>query len=74
MQRRSFSRRAAALPVLVLAAAALSACAEEPFPTMIYAERPCYRTLADVDCHLVPLAGEQARRVDFYDAPIAVVQ
>lgn len=60
---------------LQIAAAAITAvllpgCAE-PLPTLIYAERPCYRTLAEVDCHAVPLPGEEARRVGFYDQPVA---
>ena len=54
-------------------AAALSACASpQPLPKLTYAERPCYRTLAVVDCHPDPLVGEESRRVGFYDAPIAV--
>jgi hypothetical protein len=56
---------------VVLAAGALAGCAD-PHPTLIYAERPCYRTLADVDCHAAPLAGEETRRVGFYDPPVAV--
>jgi len=59
---------AAAVVVALLAAG----CAREPHPTLIYAERPCYRTLADVDCHAVALLGEESRLVGFYDAPIAV--
>jgi hypothetical protein len=47
-------------------------CAPEPLPKLTYAERPCYRTLAEVDCHAVALPGEESRRVGFYDAPIAV--
>ncbi len=50
----------------------LAACAAEPLPQLRYAERPCYRTLAEVDCHPAPLPGEESRRVDFYDQPIAV--
>ena len=65
-------RTAAGLPVLFLAAATLAGCADEPFPTLTYAERPCYRTLGEVDCHTVPLPGEETRRVGFYDVPIAV--
>jgi hypothetical protein len=49
-----------------------SGCAPEPLPKLTYAERPCYRTLAEVDCHAVALPGEESRRVGFYDAPIAV--
>jgi hypothetical protein len=60
--------------VALAAAAALLAagCVREPLPKLTYAERPCYRTLADVDCHAVALPGEESRRVGFYDAPIAV--
>ncbi len=39
----------------------------------IFAERYCYRTLGVVDCHAVPLAGEESRRVGFYDAPVLVI-
>ncbi|GAB4393999.1 MAG: hypothetical protein Tsb0032_15560 [Kiloniellaceae bacterium] len=49
----------------------LAGCAAEPFPTLSYAERPCYRTLADVDCHDGVLVGEESRRVGFYDPPLA---
>jgi len=60
--------RAAALTLL----GALGAGCTEPHPTLTYAERPCYRTLAEVDCHAVPVPGEESRRVGFYDPPIAV--
>ena len=50
----------------------LAGCTAEPLPKLTYAERPCYRTLAEVDCHVFPLAGEESRRVGFYDAPVAV--
>src|SRR3546814_5141261 len=51
---------------LVLAVAAavlplLAGCAD-PVPTLTYAERYCYRTLAEVDCHDRPLAGEEDRK------------
>jgi hypothetical protein len=49
----------------------LAACAE-PLPKLIYAERPCYRTLAEVDCHAKLLPGEESRSVGFYDTPVAV--
>ena len=49
----------------------LAGCAD-PFPTLTYAERYCYRTLAEVDCHNRPLVGEESRRVGFYDAPVDV--
>jgi hypothetical protein len=53
----------------------LAGCASpEPFPKLTYAERPCYRTLAAVDCHSQPLTGEETRRVGFYDAPISSVE
>lgn len=60
--------------VAALATAALpllAGCAED-FPELTYAERYCYRTLAEVDCHRQPLPGEESRRVGFYDAPVAV--
>lgn len=58
------------LPLL----APLAACspAADPPPLLTYAERNCYRTLADVDCHPEPLPGEESRRVGFYDEPIKV--
>jgi hypothetical protein len=56
------------------AALLLAGCAAKPFPTLSYAERPCYRTLAEVDCHARPLVGEDSRRVGFYDEPLAVGQ
>lgn len=58
----------AGIAVALLAAG----CAPEPLPKLTYAERPCYRTLAEVDCHSHPLPGEANRRVGFYDAPVAV--
>ena len=58
-----------------LAALLLAGCeSPRPFPKLTYAERPCYRTLAEVDCHARPLVGEESRRVGFYDAPVAVEQ
>lgn len=44
--------------------AVLSGCAERPLRVV---DRFCYRTLAEVDCHTAPLAGELNRRVGFYD-------
>lgn len=52
----------------------LSGCAAGDSPKLSYAERPCYRTLAEVDCHPRLLPGEESRRVGFYDAPAAVEQ
>ncbi|MGF1592575.1 MAG: hypothetical protein ACFCUW_04805 [Kiloniellaceae bacterium] len=63
--------RGAAVLALAFAALLLAGCAE-PLPKLTYAERPCYRTLAVVDCHAEPLPGEEGRRVGFYDTPIAV--
>ncbi len=66
---------------LVLAAALLGACGAfaprdclpegwyRPAPDVGLATRYCYRTLAEVDCHARPLAGEATRRVGFFDAP-----
>jgi hypothetical protein len=68
---RQFPLRAGAAAV-VLAVASLALGCAEPFPTLTYAERHCYRTLADVDCHALPLPGEESRRVGFYDRPVAV--
>ena len=55
-------------------AAALSACTlpADPPPRLTYAERDCYRTLADVDCHPQALPGEESRRSGFYDEPVKV--
>lgn len=58
--------------VVVLAALPLAGGCAEPFPTLTYAERSCYRTLAAVDCHAQPLVGDESRRVGFYDPPVAV--
>lgn len=58
--------------VAVLAVLTLVGGCAEPFPTLTYAERHCYRTLAEVDCHALPLPGEESRRVGFYDRPVAV--
>ena len=53
----------------------LAACTTaQPLPKLTYAERPCYRTLAEVDCHAHALVGEEGRRVGFYDEPVAVEQ
>lgn len=57
--------------IAVALALVLAGCAE-PRPKLTYAERPCYRTLAEVDCHAHLLVGEESRRVGFYDAPVAV--
>ena len=35
-----------------------------------FAERHCYRTLAEVDCHAWPLPMEKSRRVGFFDVPL----
>ena len=66
--------RTARLGGMALACLLLGGCAAEPLPTLTYAERPCYRTLAEVDCHARPLPGEESRRVGFHDAPLAVEQ
>jgi hypothetical protein len=71
MLKRYSGHRRAAVPALAVAALLLAGCAE-PLPKLTYAERPCYRTLAAVDCHTEPLTGEESRRVGFYDTPIAV--
>ncbi len=54
---------------LVTALLALSACSV-PQPHYVYAQPACYRTLASVDCHSAPLAGEESRRVGHYQAPV----
>ncbi|MPZ11674.1 MAG: hypothetical protein GEU89_15920 [Kiloniellaceae bacterium] len=71
MERRDLKRGTAGAATLGLAALLLAGCADA-FPKLTYAERYCYRTLADVDCHAEPLAGEDNRRVGFYDEPIIV--
>jgi hypothetical protein len=62
---------AAAAAMVLLAAGCAS---PRPFPTLTYAERHCYRTLAEVDCYAAALPGEESRKVGFYDAPVAVEQ
>jgi hypothetical protein len=62
----------ALVPAAVAVTLPLLAGCAEPAPRLIYAERYCYRTLAEVDCHDRPLAGEESRRVGFYDEPLAV--
>ena len=42
----------------------------EPAPRPPRAPRTCYRTLARVDCHSAPLAGEEPRRVGWFDGPV----
>lgn len=54
--------------------AVLTACAADPPPRLTYAERDCYRTLAEVDCHAQALPDEENRRVGFYDEPVRVEQ
>ncbi len=52
-----------------LAAGGLVACAPPVSePTVMPSERWCYRTLAEPDCHAVPLAEAEARRVGWFDA------
>ena len=70
--RRSYLMAGGAL----MLAAYLAGCSPSlrPLPELTYADRPCYRTLADVDCHPYALVGEESRRVGFYDQPIAVKQ
>jgi len=68
---RQFPLRAGAA-VVVLAVLPLAGGCAEPFPTLTYAVRYCYRTMAAVDCHALPLPGEESRRVGFYDRPVAV--
>ncbi len=62
------------MAVLAVALALVLAGCAEPRPRLTYAERHCYRTLAEVDCHAHPLVGEESRQVGFYDAPIVVEQ
>jgi hypothetical protein len=70
MRRRFLTVGGAAVSALVLAGCESA----QPLPKFTYAERPCYRTLAEVDCHPRPLVGEESRRVGFYDEPVAVEQ
>ena len=70
MKRRYFGYGGAVAAILLL----VGCSSPEPFPKLTYAERPCYRTLAEVDCHAHALVGEESRQVGFYDAPIAVEQ
>ena len=70
MRRQLLGTGSAAVAMLLLAGCETA----QPFPKLTYAERPCYRTLAAVDCHSDPLIGEESRRVGFYDEPVAVEQ
>ena len=45
--------------------------APTPTPRAELAQRYCYRTLAEVDCHAQLLPGEEFRRVGYFDAPVA---
>ena len=60
--------RAFVLGVLLIALAACSG----PTQRLVYAERFCYRTLAEVDCHAEPLPAEAFREVGWFDQPILV--
>ena len=60
------SRMTQLLTAIVMAAL-LAACAAELGPASDLAERYCYRTLAEVDCHAQPLPGEASRAVGFFD-------
>ncbi len=42
-----------------------------PTPRAELAQRYCYRTLAEVDCHAQLMPGEEFRRVGYFDAPVA---
>ncbi len=42
----------------------------EPAPRPVLAERICYRTLANVDCHAAPVPGAESRRVGWSDNPV----
>jgi len=60
--------------ILAGAILALSACTlYVPERRVVLAERYCYRTLGVVDCHAAPLPGEEARRVGFFDTPVAFI-
>ena len=50
---------------------AVAACAG-PKQYIVYAERFCYRTLAEVDCHSEPLPNEAFREVGWFDQPFLV--
>ena len=43
----------------------------EPSPRAALAERYCYETLAEVDCHSEPEADAGNRQVGWFDAPLA---
>lgn len=52
----------------------LAACSSllpstSPGPVAVYGAHHCYRTLAQVDCHAAPLAGEANRLMGHYEAP-----
>ncbi len=61
--------------VLGITALPLAACGSllspspSPPPVAVYGPQHCYRTLAQVDCHAAPLAGEANRLMGHYEAP-----
>lgn len=57
--------------VMTVGLLALAACGSPP-PVAVYSPQYCYRTLAQVDCHAEPLAGEAGRRMGHYEAPIGL--
>ncbi len=63
--------RALRIAALLGLATGLAACSG-PQTRVVYAERFCYRTLGEVDCHARPLPGEEHRRVGWFDRPYVV--
>src|SRR3546814_979624 len=55
--------RALALAAAAAALPLLAGCADD-FPELTYAERYCYRTLAEVDCHRRPLPDRKSTRLN----------
>lgn len=65
MARKAWPARRWTMAFSVVGVAVVVAgCAERPLRVV---DRFCYRTLAEVDCHTAPLAGEANRQVGFYD-------
>ena len=69
---RARARRWVAIGIISLP---LTACSNllptspSPQPVAVYGPHHCYRTLAQVDCHATPLAGEANRRMGHYETP-----
>ena len=68
---RAGAGRWAALGIVSLPLAACSSLlpSTNSPPVAVYGPHHCYRTLAQVDCHAAPLAGEANRLMGHHEAP-----